>query len=74
MGAEECAQYIKYRLMVAGRMTDLFDEGALAMLHAKSGGVCRNLSKLCMLTLLIGAMKGRTTLQEADVEACAAMM
>ena len=74
MNAEECAQYIKFRLMVAGRLASLFDESALAALHARSGGVCRNLSKLCMLTLLIGAMKGRETLQEADVEACASMM
>ncbi|HWB61791.1 MAG TPA: AAA family ATPase [Chthoniobacteraceae bacterium] len=74
MDAEECAQYIKFRLMVAGRMTDLFDESALAALHARSGGVCRKLSKLCMLTLLMGAMKGRELLQESDVAACASMM
>ena len=74
MSAEECAQYIKFRLMVAGRMTDLFDGSAMAALHAKSGGVCRNLSKLCMLTLLIGAMKGRERLTADDVAACAAMM
>ncbi len=74
MSAEECAQYIKFRLMVAGRLAPLFDDGALAALHARSGGVCRNLSKICMLTLLIGATKGRETLQEADVEAGATMM
>ena len=73
MSAEECAQYVKFRLMVAGRMAGLFDESALAALHAQSGGVCRNLSKLCMLTLLAGAMKGRETLQEADVTEGAAM-
>lgn len=74
MDAEECAQYVKFRLMVAGRMNDLFDEAALAALHARSGGICRNLSKLCMLTLLAGAMNGRERLQEADVAAGAAMM
>ena len=74
MDAKECAQYVKFRLMVAGRMNDLFDEPALAALHARSGGICRNLSKLCMLTLLTGAMNGRDRLQEADVEAGAAMM
>ena len=74
MGAEECAQYVKFRLMVAGRMNDLFDEAALATLHARSGGICRNLSKLCMLTLLTGAMNGHDRLLEADVAAGAAMM
>ena len=74
MGVEECAQYVKFRLMVAGRMTDLFDARALAALHARSGGVCRNLSKLCMLTLLNGAMQGKAVIDESDVAAGAAMM
>jgi general secretion pathway protein A len=74
MGPAECADYVKFRLMVAGRMADLFDDGALTALHARSGGVCRNLSKLCMLTLLHGAMQGRATIDEDDVAAGAAMM
>ena len=74
MSAEECAQYVKFRLMVAGRMTDLFNAGALDALHTRSGGVCRNLSKLCMLTLLAGAMAGRAELGAEDVAAGAAMM
>jgi len=74
MSAEECAHYVKFRLMVAGRMTDLFNDSALTALHARSGGVCRNLSKLCMLTLLHGAMQGKQMIDEGDVAAGAAMM
>lgn len=74
MSAEECAQYVKFRLMVAGRIHDLFDASALAALHARSGGVCRNLSKLCMLTLLHGAMQGKSSIDETAVAAGAAMM
>lgn len=74
MSAGECAQYVKFRLMVAGRINELFDAGALAALHARSGGVCRNLSKLCMLTLLYGAMEGKSTIDETAVAAGAAMM
>ena len=74
MSAEECAHYVKFRLMIAGRMTDLFDDSALAALHTRSGGVCRNLSKLCMLTLLHGSMQGKQMINETDVAAGAAMM
>lgn len=73
MTADECSQYVKFRLMVAGRMNDLFDASALAELHARSGGVCRNLSKLCMLTLLHGAMEGKSLIDDAAVAAGAAM-
>lgn len=74
MAAGECAQYIKFRMMVAGRMTDVFDDAAFVALHERSGGICRNLSKLCMLTLLLGAMHGRAMLGAEDVAAGAAMM
>lgn len=74
MDAEECAQYIKYRLMVAGRANGPFDDAALAALHKHSKGICRNLSKLCMLTLLMGGMKGKAVIGAEDVESCVTMM
>ena len=74
MGADECAQYVKFRLMMAGRMNELFGSDALAALHERSGGVCRDLSKLCMLTLLTGAMHGKQMIDESDVTRAAAMM
>lgn len=74
MTVEECGQYVKFRLMVAGRMTDLFAPEALTALHSHSSGICRNLSKLCMLTLLNGAMRKKTVIDESDVQAGASMM
>ena len=53
--AAEAAQYVKYRLMTAGRLTDLFTESALQALHEHSGGICRSLNKLAMLSLIESA-------------------
>ncbi len=73
MNAEECTQYIKFRLMTAGRISDLFDPAAFEAAHTHSGGVCRNLNKLCMLTLLQGALQGKSVI-DADVVASGAGM
>ncbi len=74
MSPSECAQYVKFRLMIAGRMNDLFDPGAFQAIHAHSGGVCRNINKLCMLTLLQGVRRNRPVIDESVVAAGAAMM
>ena len=73
MGLEDCRQYVLYRLMVAGRMEPLFDDGALAALHWYSEGVCRSLSKLCMLSLLEGALSGQPVVDKDIVERCAGL-
>ena len=73
MSVDDCEQYVKFRLMVAGRLHDLFDPAALAALHAHSGGVCRSLNKLCMLSLLEGALHGSPVIAESTVAAAAQM-
>ncbi len=72
--ADETGQYIKYRLMVAGRMTEIFTTSALGELHAHSGGICRSLNKLCMLSLIEGAAQQRPVVDESIVAACASRM
>jgi general secretion pathway protein A len=74
MTFEDAAQYVKYRLMVAGRLTDLFTEGALAALHRHSGGICRSSNKLCMLSMIEGAARRRAQIDETIVDASAARM
>ncbi len=74
MGPEECGQYVKFRLLVAGRMGELFTPEALLAVHTHSGGICRNINKLCMLTLLRGAQKGSPVIDEDIVAAGAAMI
>ena len=50
--AGEVGQYVKFRLMTAGRLDELFTEPALAALHECSGGICRSVNKLAMLSLI----------------------
>jgi len=71
MSLEDCRQYVKFRLMVAGSVTEVFDESAVQSLHLNSGGGCRSLSKLCMLSLLEGALREKAVVDAATVEACA---
>jgi general secretion pathway protein A len=68
---EETSQYIKFRLMVAGRMVNLFTMPAIAALHAHSGGICRTLNKLCTLGLIEGAAQQRNNVDEMIVTSCA---
>jgi general secretion pathway protein A len=72
MSAEECAQYVKFRALTAGRAADLFSAEALAAIHAASGGVCRSVNKLCMLALIEGCIRRRRLLDGDVIAACAA--
>jgi len=55
LGPAEVAQYVKFRLLTAGRLDELFTEPALAAVHEFSGGICRNVNKLAMLSLIEAA-------------------
>ncbi len=71
---DEATQYVKYRLMTAGRLTDLFTDAALKELREKSGGICRSLNKLAMLTLIESADRGATVIDETIVARAARRM
>ena len=71
---DEAAQYIKYRLMTAGRLTDLFTEPALAALREHSVGICRSLNKLAMLSLIESADRQAPMIDEAIVARAARRM
>ena len=71
---DETGQYVKFRLLVAGRMAELFTPDALGALHTHSGGICRTLNKLCMLSLIEGATRKAPLVDPAIVAASAARM
>lgn len=71
MDLNDTTQYIKFRLLIAGRMDDLFAETAFAVVHELSGGVCRRVNKLCTLALIEGFLRRQATLDAAVVRACA---
>jgi N-acetylmuramoyl-L-alanine amidase/type II secretory pathway predicted ATPase ExeA len=69
LSPEETAGYIRHRLKVAGHSSgDLFDQDALAMIAAKSGGVPRTINNLCFHALQEGFAQGRRTLSVDIIE------
>jgi len=72
--AEDAAQYVKYRLMAAGRLADLYTPEALTAIHQRSGGICRSINKLGMLSLIEGAMQQQPIIDESVITSCAARM
>jgi general secretion pathway protein A len=66
LSVEDVAQFVKFRLIVAGRMTELFTPAALAALHKFSGGIPRTLNKLALICLVEGAAHQRETI-DADL-------
>jgi len=70
----EAAQYVKFRLMTAGRLTELFTPEALAGIHQRAGGICRSMNKLAMLCLIEGADRRRPMIDAELVAAAARRM
>lgn len=64
----ETARYVRHRLEVAGRREPLFDDAALARVHAASGGVPRTINTLCQNALLVGYGRDAQVLTEDVVE------
>jgi len=71
LSPDEVTQYVKFRLMTAGRMKELFTEDAVKALGKYSGGICRTLNKLAMLSLIDGADRHVALIDEATVNAAA---
>jgi general secretion pathway protein A len=69
---DETIGYVQHRLQVAGATDELFDQSALDSLFELSGGVPRQINRLCDLSLLVGFAERlhRLTADEvADVDA-----
>jgi type II secretory pathway predicted ATPase ExeA len=67
--AQETAAYVDHRLKSAGATAPIFDDDALATLHALSHGVARRINRLCDLALLIGFAEERSTISAGQLEA-----
>ncbi len=67
LNVDETTQYVKYRLMMAGRMADLFTSSALELLHRHSGGIPRSINKLAMLSLIEAARGQHPMIDEAAI-------
>lgn len=71
MTEEECEQYVKFRLLVGGRTDPLFEEDALKAVRKASGGIGRRVNRLCMLALLEGFLRRRSSIDRDMIERCA---
>jgi general secretion pathway protein A len=71
---EEVGQYVKFRLMTAGRLSELFTETALVAIHEHAGGICRSVNKLAMLSMIEGADRHSATIDDAMVHTAAKRM
>ena len=74
LSPEECAQYVKFRLMVAGRLHPLFTEDGFLALHALTDGVSRSVNKLGMMCLLEGHGQQLTEIDGHLVQQCATLL
>ncbi len=70
----EVAQYVRFRLMTAGRLEELFTESALNALHEYSGGICRSVNKIAMLSLIEAADRRSPLIDETLVRDAAKRM
>ncbi len=66
LAADDTERYVLHRLRVAGRAEQLFDGEALALVHARSGGVPRLINQIASSALLEGFARGVDRI-DADV-------
>jgi general secretion pathway protein A len=71
---DEVGQYIKFRLMTAGCLNELFTGPALKAIHEHAGGICRSVNKLAMLSLIEGADRHSALIDDDMVHAAARRM
>ncbi|MBN1515744.1 AAA family ATPase [Candidatus Sumerlaeota bacterium] len=56
---KETEQYIKFRLLMAGAQSDLFDTDALDAAHNVTNGIPREINRLCHNALVLAAQAGQ---------------
>jgi type II secretory pathway predicted ATPase ExeA len=66
---QETGEYAAHRLSVAGCPYNLFQDEAIATLHALTRGVPRRINRLCDLALLIGYAEERSEISAAELKA-----
>lgn len=68
LGEDEIAPYLRHRLIEAGHPDgDLFDPAAIPELFVASGGVPREINRLCKLALDAAAAEKRPRIDQADL-------
>jgi general secretion pathway protein A len=68
LDARETQAYVRHRLEVAGGEPSLFAADAIALIHARSGGVPRLLNQLCDFALVYAFADGRRSVDAQMIE------
>ncbi len=63
----EVKQYIKFRLMMAGGKSDLFPHDAIDLVHKNSGGIPREINRICHNALGLAARAGKNAVEAAII-------
>jgi general secretion pathway protein A len=65
----DCANYIHHRLRIAGSENcSIFTDPALALIFRLTGGVPREINRLCKLALNYGFARNLSEISEEDIE------
>ncbi len=66
--AEETADYISHRFFAAGATRPIFSDDALLAAHQLTGGVARQINRLCDLALVVGFAAQQHTIDAQQLE------
>ncbi len=66
--ATETIDYVNHRLLAAGATREIFAPDALEIAHQLTGGVPRQLNRLCDLALVVGFAARQHTIDAAQIE------
>jgi type II secretory pathway predicted ATPase ExeA len=67
MTEEACRSYVLHHLARVGGRENIFTEAALLAIYANSGGICRQVNRLCVAALSLGALEQKDSLSEEDI-------
>lgn len=67
--ANETADYVRHRLKQAGSTRELFEPGALERVFTHTGGVARQIDRLCDLALVVGMSDATPSITRDQVDA-----
>jgi type II secretory pathway predicted ATPase ExeA len=70
LSLSDTEQYIKFRLLVAGSNGHVFDSECYQLIHSKTGGICREISRLADNSLLEAFLRGDRRVGADVIEFC----
>ncbi|GAB4330150.1 MAG: MSHA fimbrial biogenesis protein MshM [Candidatus Abyssubacteria bacterium] len=70
MSRAETEQYMKFRLMVAGAMQDIFDNECYDLIHSHTSGICRDVNTIADNCLMEAFLRGESVVGKGIVEHC----